>query len=277
MTADMPYYHIGFGATDLGETPPTTALLCGAPERTARIAMATDGVRCIKILSQNRGLNSYLLRLDDGQPILAATSGMGAPSLSIVVNELYAVGIRRILRIGTCGSIQDHVKVGSVVISHAALCRQGAAADIAPPEYPAVADPFLTVALVEAACRLGIDHHLGITASVDTFYEGQERIDTSANPHILRRLLGTTEEYRRMNILNYEMEAGTLFKMAGVYGFSAGCVCGVLAGRTAGESIDYTRKEAAQQAAIRVALDAISRGDRRGFGITRKPAPYIPG
>ena len=44
-------------------------------------------------------------------------------------------------------------------------------------------------------------------------------------------LRGVTEEYRRLGILNYEMEAGTLFKMGLVYGFAAGCVCAVLAER----------------------------------------------
>lgn len=251
-----PPYHIGFSAADLG-TPPTTVLLCGDPERTRQVAMASEGVVCRKTLSENRGLNSYLLSLDNGQPLLAATSGMGAPSLSIVVNELFALGIRRMIRVGTCGSIQDNVKVGSVVISHAALCRQGAANDIAPPEYPAAADPFVTVALAEAASSLHIKYHLGLTASVDTFYEGQERTRTSANPHLLRQLQGVTEEYRRLNILNYEMETGTLFKMAGVYGFCAGCVCAVVAERTACESIDQSRKESAQNNAIRVALAAV--------------------
>lgn len=100
----------------------------------------------------------------------------------------------------------------------------------APVEYPAAADPFLTVALVQAARELQVEHYLGITASVDTFYEGQERTD-SANPYLQRRLQGITEEYRRLNVLNYEMECGTLFKMAGVYGFAAGCVCGVVVQR----------------------------------------------
>ncbi len=67
---------------------------------------------------------------------------MGAPSLSIVVNELIQVGIKTIIRIGTCGAIQNRIKIGDIIISQAALCRQGAANDIAPPEYPAVADPF---------------------------------------------------------------------------------------------------------------------------------------
>jgi uridine phosphorylase len=178
---------------------------------------------------------------------------MGAPSLSIVVNELVQVGIRQIIRIGTCGSIQPYVPVGSIVISSAALCRQGAANDIVPVEYPAAADPFLTVALVQAARGLGIEHYLGVTASVDTFYEGQERTD-AANPYLLRSLQGITEEYRRLNILNYEMECGTLFKMAGVYNFAAACVCGVVAQRTVGEGVILEQKEVAVKNAIAVAV-----------------------
>jgi uridine phosphorylase len=256
MTTTDRFYHIGFGRSDLGDTPPRVALLSGDPERARMIAEKNLGD--VRMLSEHRGLNSYLGQLPGGLPILSATSGMGAPTLSIVVNELVQVGVRQIIRVGTCGSIQAHVPPGSVVITRAALCRQGAANDIAPPEYPAAADPFLTVALVEAARELQVEHHLGITASVDTFYEGQERSE-SANPHLLRRLQGITEEYRRLNVLNYEMECGTLFKMAGVYGFAAGCVCGVVAQRTSGESVVLEQKAAAVEHAIAVALRAAER------------------
>lgn len=256
MSTSDRLYHIGFGRSDLGDDPPRIALLSGDPDRAKLIA--ETHLRDVRMLSEHRGLNSYVGRLPSGRPILSATSGMGAPSLSIVVNELVQVGIRAIIRVGTCGSIQERVLPGSVVISSASLCRQGAADDIAPREYPAAADPFLTVALVEAARALGVDHHVGITASTDTFYEGQERTE-SANPHLLRRLRGITEEYRRLNVLNYEMEAGTLFKMGGVYGFAAGCVCGVVAQRTAGEQIVLEQKGTAVEHAIAVALGAAER------------------
>ncbi|MCL4504708.1 MAG: nucleoside phosphorylase [Chloroflexi bacterium] len=246
------FYHVGFGRADLGSNPPVVAVLSGDPNRAHLIAQTH--LRGVRMLAENRGLNSYLGLLPNGRPVLSATSGMGAPSLSIVVNELVQAGIRVIIRIGTTGSIQDYVKAGSVVITHAALCRQGAADDIAPLEYPAAADPFLTVALVNAARELSVDYHVGITASVDSFYEGQERSETSANPHLMRRLQGMTEEYRRLNVLNYEMECGTLFKMGGVYGFRAGCVCGVIAQRTSAESIVQERKSAAIDSAIRVAM-----------------------
>jgi len=245
-------YHIGFGPEDLGDTPPTLAILSGDPQRATQIAQTR--LSQTKILSETRGLNSYLGILPNGRSVLSATSGMGAPSLSIVVNELVQVGIRTIIRVGTSGSIQDEVLPGSVAISKAALCRQGAANDIAPPEYPASADPFLTVALVEAAKRLGIEYALGITASVDTFYEGQERTG-SANTHLLRTLQGITEEYRNLKVINYEMEAGTLFKMGNVYGFAAGCICGVIAQRTRAEKPVLEAKDQAVQRAIDVAIE----------------------
>ncbi|RDI95069.1 uridine phosphorylase [Meiothermus sp. QL-1] len=252
----MALYHIGFGPEDLGPTPPTLALLSGDPQRARHIAETR--LKGVRVLSENRGLNSYLGFLPNGRPVLSATSGMGAPSLSIVVNELVQVGIRTIIRVGTSGSIQEDLPPGHVVISKAALCRQGAAHDIAPPEYPASADPFLTVALVEEARRLGIPHALGLTASVDTFYEGQERTG-SANPHLLRALRGITEEYRQLRILNYEMEAGTLFKMGNVYGFAAACVTGVIAQRTRDERPLLDVKGLAVERAIDLALAAAAR------------------
>lgn len=252
----MFFYHLGFGSDHLPGRVPATVLLCGDPERAQRIAMQSPGVHCLKTLSENRGLNSYLCLLDGGPSFIAATSGMGAPSLSIIVNELVQLGVRQIIRVGTCGGIADKVKVGDLVISQAALCRQGAAQDIAPRDFPAAADPRLTLMLVEAAARLGLGHHLGVTASVDTFYEGQERND-SAHPHLLRVMQGMTEEYRTLGILNYEMEAGTLFKMGLVYGFSAACVCAVLAERLSSEEVQLTSKKRAEENCIQVALSAL--------------------
>ena len=246
-------YHIGFGAGDLPEGT-TLALLSGDPDRSELIAnghLADAGV-----LARNRGLDAFAATLPSGTPVVCATSGMGAPSMSIVVNELVQTGITTIIRIGTSGSIQHHVRTGSIVIGAGALTLQGAADDIAPPEYPAIADPFLTVTLAEAAALLGVTRHVGVMASTDTFYEGQERSDSSANPHLLRRLRGAIDEYHDLGVLNFEMEAGTLFKMGSVYGFAAACVCGIVAQRTEDERPDLAAKDAAVGNAIAVAIAA---------------------
>ena len=246
-------YHIGFGADDLpAET--SLALLSGDPGRSELIA--TRHLRSARELARNRGLDAFAAELPGGQPVVCATSGMGAPSMSIVVNELVQAGIRTIIRVGTSGSIQDHVRTGHVVIGSGAVTNQGAADDIAPPQFPAVADPFLTVALALAAETLGIAHHVGVMASTDTFFEGQERSSSSANPHLLRRLRGMIDEYHDLNVLNFEMEAGTLFKMGIVYRFRAGAVVGIVAQRTEDDRPDLAEKDAAVDRAIRVAVAA---------------------
>jgi uridine phosphorylase len=253
-------YHIGFGPEDL-DPGTTIALLSGDPGRSKYIAQTKlTGARQ---LSDERGLDSFAATLPSGRPVLCATSGMGAPSTSIVINELVQVGITTIIRIGTSGSIQLHVDTGSVVIPSGALCRHGAADDIAPPEYPAAADPFLTVALATAASESNIKHHVGITASVDTFFEGQERTATSANKHLIRRMQGSLEEYVHLGILNYEMEAGTLFKMGGVYGISTGCVLAIIAARHEAEAPDLEVKELAVDNAIKVAIRTADSWERR--------------
>jgi uridine phosphorylase len=246
-------YHIGFGVDDLPSPAPTFAFLSGDPDR-ARVVVERH-LADPRMLSDHRGLTSYLGFLDS-HAVLSCTSGMGGPSTSIVVNELAQIGVRTIVRIGTTGSIQPHVEPGSVIITNASLSRHGAANDIAPPEYPAAADPFLTVALAHAAERLGIDYHVGVTASVDTFFEGQERSQSSANPNLLRHLQGITDEYRNLGILNYEMESGTLLKMCSVYGIAAGCVLAVIAQRTVGETVRMDLKDLATDRAISTAVEA---------------------
>jgi uridine phosphorylase len=260
VAGDDRKYHIGFGRGDLPEGT-AIALLSGDPGRSELIATThLDGGRS---LARNRGLDSFVATLPGGAPVVCATSGMGAPSTSIVANELVQVGITTVIRIGTAGSIQDHVRVGEVVIGSAALTIQGAAADIAPPEFPAVAEPFLTVTLADAAAALGVAHHVGVMASVDTFFEGQERSASSANPHLLRRLRGMIDEYRDLGVLNFEMEAGTLFKMGVVYGFAAGCVCAIVAQRGEAEEPRLDVKDAAVHGAIRAAIEAADRWSRR--------------
>jgi uridine phosphorylase len=253
-------YHIGFGRGDLPDGT-AIALLSGDPGRSELIATSyLDGGR---ELASNRGLDSFLAALPGGVPVVCATSGMGAPSMSIVVNELVQVWITTVIRVGTAGSIQDHVRAGEVVIGSGALTNQGAAADIAPPELPAVADPFLTVTLAAAAADLGVAHHVGVMASTDTFFEGQERSASSANRHLLRRLHGLIDEYRELGVLNFEMEAGTLFKMGVVYRFAAGCVCAIIAQRGEAEEPLLDVKDAAVDGAIRVAVGAADRWSRR--------------
>jgi uridine phosphorylase len=111
-------YHIGFGPADLPDGT-SIALLSGDPGRSELIAERHLGES--QVLARNRGLDAFLARLPGGAPAVCATSGMGAPSMSIVVNELHQAGIRTVIRVGTSGAIHPGIEVGSVVIPAAAV------------------------------------------------------------------------------------------------------------------------------------------------------------
>jgi uridine phosphorylase len=250
--------HLNFDNQFLVQKNVTLCILCGDPQRTQMIAQKY--LKNSDLITDRRGFVCYTGETSLGKPILVATSGIGSPSTSIVVNELAQAGIKTIIRVGTTGSLNPQIPLESVIVNFASLCKQGAANDIAPPEYPAAASPVLTTSVYQHAKKIYDKVFYGINASVDTFYEGQERYQ-GANPSIMARQRGLIQEYQNLNILNFEMETGTIFKMANVYKLHAASICAVLATRyssgSEGEELHTEAANAAIDICVRSALSAL--------------------
>jgi len=225
------------------------AIVPGSPERAAAIASQLENpVR----LAQHRGLEGWLGYLGEF-PVVVQSTGMGGPSTEIVIQELMMLGIDVLLRVGTTGSIQPEIPVGTVIISEAAVRLDGSSDHYAPKEYPAAADVALTYNLIEGAKTAGAQWASGVTASSATFYAGQERYDNAAG-YVPRHMQGTLEDWQNLNVLNYEMEAGALFTIARASGVRSGCVCGAIAHRVGGEAPHRDKIAETEQKAIDVAL-----------------------
>ncbi len=244
-------YHLGLDEGKIEET--RFAFLPGDPDRVKFIAQNFDSYS--KEIAYKREYRSYLGKMK-GKSVLVTSTGIGGPSTSIAVEELAQLGVKIFIRVGTTGAIQKNIKLGDIIITTGSVRLDGASTHYAPVEYPAVADYEVLHALVEAAKALGLRHHIGITASCDTFYPGQERKD-SYSGHIIRRLQGSMEEWQRLNVLNYEMESSTLLTMANAMGLKAGCVMGVIINRTESEEINSKDVESAEANAIKVAIEAM--------------------
>lgn len=232
----------------------TLAIIPGDPARVERIAATMDRS---EPLAAHREFTSFLGWFGD-TPIVVCSSGIGGPSTSIAVEELAQLGVNTFLRVGTTGGIQPHLAQGDVIVTTGAVRLDGASLHFAPMEFPAVADFACTTALVEAAHALKIDPHVGITASSDTFYPGQERYDTYSG-RVVRRFQGSLEEWQAMGVLNYEMEAATLFTMCASQGLRAGCVAGVLVNRTKSETPDEETARRIEATTVSVVVDAARR------------------
>jgi uridine phosphorylase len=247
-----PVFHLGLTAGDLDGA--TVAIVPGDPARVERIASAMHDPRP---LAAHREFTSWLGRLDDA-PVVVCSTGVGGPSTSIAVEELAQLGVRTFLRVGTTGGIQPDLAPGDVIVSTAAVRLDGASLHFAPMEFPAVADFECTTALVEAARDLGITPHVGVTASSDTFYPGQERYDTYSG-RVTRRFRGSLEEWQAMGVLNYEMESATLFTMCASQGLRGGCVAGVLVNRTQQETPDEETAARIEATSVSVVVEAARR------------------
>ena len=253
-------YHLGLRPGDL----PETVLVPGDPDRASAIASAWDSSEA---LAEHREFRSFRGTYR-GARIGVVSAGIGGPSMAIVVEELARLGVRTIVRVGSCGTLRPEIRAGDLVISTAAARFEGASRAYAPPGYPAVADPEVVRALAESAREEGVRFHLGITATVDTFYLEQGRPGWRGYfpPHLGDPL----HELRALGCLNLEMECATLLTIAGVYGLRAGAVCTVF-----GDLEDGTPVPADVAPSLRVANEAVCRlrasrgastGSRRSAG-----------
>jgi uridine phosphorylase len=213
-------YHL---AIDEGDVAPTV-LMPGDPGRVPIIAALWDEARHV---ATNREYVTYT-GVYRGVPISATSTGIGAPSTSIAMEELARCGAKTFIRVGTCGTFQDHVNNGDMVIFDGAMRLEGASRRYAPIEYPAVASHEVVTAAIEAARSLDYPYHVGLTRSADTFYAGHPQPGSSFGGYWQSWWAGEFEDLHRLNIVGAEMEASLIFVLARVWRLRAGGISVVL-------------------------------------------------
>lgn len=228
---DEVLYHIGFAPKAIEGAE--LAILPGDPGRVEFLAKALG--ENASFVACHREYTSWITEIN-GCKVLVCSTGMGGPAVGICLEELARVGIKKVIRVGTTGSIQPEIALGDVIIDKASVRLDGTSTHYAPVEFPAVADFELTMALAASAKNLGIKAHLGIAVSSDTFYPGQERYD-SFTGYVPRRFQGTLKEWQALGAANYEMETSALFVVSQALGIKAAALCGVVAQRTESEAV----------------------------------------
>ena len=146
----------------------------------------------------------------EGRPISVQSTGMGCPSAAIVAEELSQLGVKRILRVGTCGGLGPGLQLGDVICAVSAVPGDHTTLNYTGGEpHAPTADWEIVHAAVHAAKHSGQTLHVGSAATSDTFY------DPDAGRH---------QRWRDRGVLAVEMEAAVLFTIGALRGMSAGCM-----------------------------------------------------
>jgi uridine phosphorylase len=233
--------------------------VCGDPERVSKIAAGWKGAREVCRVREYRVVTGEL----DGVPLCAASTGIGAPSTAVILEELIKLGAHTFLRVGNSGGLAPDLALGDLVITTGAVRDDGTTKSYVIPEFPAVADHAIVGALLAAARQRGARHRAGITWSLDAFYVRNavltpdgEMASMSVGGYWAHAHRQRIEDMRAARVANMEMESGALLTLAGLFGVRAGCIC-VVSDRTpwpGPAEIDLNRNMAQ---CIEVATDAM--------------------
>lgn len=243
-------YHIDLKRGEVGRV----ALLPGDPDRVPQIARHLDSPKKLRVHREYTSYGGYVGR----EYVVALSTGIGGPSIAIAIEELARLGVKVMIRVGTCGAIQPSARVGSLVIADAAVSLDGASEEYAARGYPAAAAPEVVLALRDAAGSLKKSAEVGLAASTDTFYVGQSRAGYGGYlPTYTRSLLKDMQQAR---VLCFEMECATLFTLGRIYGLKTGAVLAVVGNRVT----NLFEPSAGVEDSILTAVEAVSLFRRYG-------------
>ncbi|WP_033828852.1 nucleoside phosphorylase [Bacillus andreraoultii] len=190
------------------------AILPGDPKRVEKVMKYLDSPKEVAFNREYRSAIGYY----KGTKVLVMSTGIGGPSMGIAVEELKKIGVSTLIRIGSCGALQSHLPIGSLVIATGAVRNDGTSLTYIEKGYPAVADLDLLIQLKEIAKQLNLSHHFGLVRSHDSFYtDSEEEID---------------QFWGKRNILASDMETATLFVLAGLRDMKAVSILNVVVSST---------------------------------------------
>jgi purine-nucleoside phosphorylase len=199
----MSQLHIHAESKDLAPL----VLLPGDPNRATYIAETF--LEKPKLYNDHRQLLGYTGTYQ-GVPVSVQTTGMGCPSLSIVVEEIIRLGAKQLIRIGTTGILSREVKPGELVIAMSANPLEGTTKMyLNNLPYAPTASFNVTRRLVEAAEAQPLPHHVGLINTEDAFYATKPE-------HV--------PFYESIGALSVEMEAAALFLIGKLRKVETGCI-----------------------------------------------------
>ncbi len=208
---NTPTPHISAKPGDFGKT----VLMPGDPLRSKFIAETF--LENPVLVNNVRGVHGYTGTYK-GVKVSVMASGMGMPAIGIYSHELYnPYGVENIIRIGSAGSIQEHINLYDLVLG------QGACTDSNflhqfhfPGTFAPIADFTLLTEAVKACEAHGATYHVGNINSSDVFYGDHALVPEG---------LDSTYALSKMGVMALEMEAAALYMNAARYGKRALCIC----------------------------------------------------
>ncbi|HFQ5563812.1 TPA: nucleoside phosphorylase [Vibrio vulnificus] len=145
-------------------------IVCGEPDRANRIAALLENAELIAENREYRLFNGEF----QGKAITVCSTGIGAPSMIIAVEELKQCGVKYIIRVGSAGAMQPNIALGELIVAEGAVRDEGGSKAYIDAAYPAYASFSLLKGLDGYLQTQAVPYHMGVVRSHDSFYTDDE-------------------------------------------------------------------------------------------------------
>lgn len=239
----------------MGGTPETVGkyvLFSGDPWRVNVIKQFLDDPQEVAFLREfNTCTGIY-----KGERITVTSTGIGAPSAAIAMEEMYACGMEVAVRMGTVMSIQDDM-LGQFIIPIASMRRESTSKTYVEESYPAVADLELVNILNETAAGFGKRSLNGVSCTMDGFYTQMH--DSRFSRECGRDLSRVFEELRALHVCGIDMESACMLTVGRLMGVKTAIITMVTVLENLKETLKGQERADAETLLCRVALEGVWR------------------
>ncbi|MBK9668630.1 MAG: purine-nucleoside phosphorylase [Thermomonas sp.] len=233
----MPTPHISAAPGAFADT----VLLPGDPLRAEHIArtLLDDAVEVTRVRAMAGFTGSW-----NGRPVSVMGTGMGIPSSSIYATKLVReYGVRRLLRIGTCGAVSESLRLGDIVLGQGACTDSGVnRSRFRGMDFAAIAGFDLLAAVAATARERRVPVAIGNLFSADLFYHPEPTL---------------VDALDAMGVLGIEMEAAGLYGIAAEHRVQALAVCAVSDHLRSHASWSPQQRQCGVDDMVRLVLDAV--------------------
>lgn len=218
-----------------------------------RVEVLKDILETPRHVAFAREFNTYTGQYK-GIPITVTSTGIGAPSAAIAMEEMYQNGMRVAIRMGTVMGLKDDM-LGKFFIPLAAMREEATSKTYVPLSYPAVADFDLVSAMNQSVMANGGEYINGISCTMDGFYSQMKENNLSRKLHI--DPAQTFERLKMYDVMGIDMETSVLFTLGRLLGVKTCSVTLTTVLENLKEELSPEERSKAEAKLCQVVLDGI--------------------
>lgn len=189
-----------------------------------------------------------------GVRVTVTSTGIGAPSAAIAMEEMYEAGMEVAVRMGTVMALEDDM-LGKFLIPIAAMRREGCSLSYAELGYPAVADVELVNCMNETVLQMGAQYRNGINCTMDGFYSRMH--DSRFSKEWGRDMQETFDELKRLKVSGIDMESSCMLTLGRLMGIKTCVVTMTTVLENLKEVLKRQERKDAEDLLCRTALEGI--------------------